>query len=178
MSMTAIALLLMPVASAACRRPQPLPESWLLLAVAADWRRRAATAAQPGVPARWPAGRAGRSRPSRRPIAPRCGSGCGCHWHHHPAEGTRSRPCVPWPVPWSAVPFAPACGRGAVTCSIPPSAPGTPAVGHLLHLPGYEGYEGHEILRDFDDPGHLLVVSRWTSQDRADAVMQDYAAHP
>ncbi len=45
-------------------------------------------------------------------------------------------------------------------------------------MPGYEGYEGHEILRDLDDPGHLLVVSRWTSRDRADAVMQDYAAHP
>lgn len=45
-------------------------------------------------------------------------------------------------------------------------------------MPGYEGYLGHEILRDLDDPGHLLVVSRWTSRDRADAVLRDYATHP
>jgi len=27
-----------------------------------------------------------------------------------------------------------------------------------------EDYVGHELLRDLDDPGHLLVVSRWESR--------------
>jgi hypothetical protein len=28
------------------------------------------------------------------------------------------------------------------------------------------------------DPGHLLVVSRWESRERADQVLADYAGHP
>jgi hypothetical protein len=29
---------------------------------------------------------------------------------------------------------------------------------------GYAGYLGHELLQDLDDPGHILVVSRWSSR--------------
>jgi heme-degrading monooxygenase HmoA len=43
---------------------------------------------------------------------------------------------------------------------------------------GYDGYLGHELLIDADDPGHLLVVSRWTTRECADATLLDYAAHP
>jgi heme-degrading monooxygenase HmoA len=42
----------------------------------------------------------------------------------------------------------------------------------------YDGYIGHELLEDIDDPGHLLVISRWTSRERADAVLRDYADNP
>jgi heme-degrading monooxygenase HmoA len=45
-------------------------------------------------------------------------------------------------------------------------------------MPGFDGYLGHEILVDADDPGHLLVVSRWTTRELADAVLRDYAGHP
>ena len=45
-------------------------------------------------------------------------------------------------------------------------------------MPGYDGYLGHEIVQDLDDPGHLLVVSRWTSRERADQVLREYAGHP
>lgn len=45
-------------------------------------------------------------------------------------------------------------------------------------MPGFEGYLGHELLVDADDPGHLLVVSQWTSRERADAVLREYATHP
>lgn len=45
-------------------------------------------------------------------------------------------------------------------------------------MPQYAGYEGHELLEDLDDPGHLLVVSRWSSRERADAVLQEYARNP
>ena len=43
---------------------------------------------------------------------------------------------------------------------------------------GFEGYFGHELVRDLDDPGHLLVVSRWTSRQRADDSLVEYAGHP
>lgn len=40
-----------------------------------------------------------------------------------------------------------------------------------------EGYLGHELVRDLDDPGHLLVVSQWTTRQRADEVLVEYATH-
>jgi quinol monooxygenase YgiN len=45
-------------------------------------------------------------------------------------------------------------------------------------MPCYDGYLGHELLIDADDPGHLLVISQWTTRERADATLQDYATHP
>jgi quinol monooxygenase YgiN len=45
-------------------------------------------------------------------------------------------------------------------------------------MPGYDGYLSHEIVRDLDDPGHLMVISRWSSRERADAVLVEYAGHP
>jgi quinol monooxygenase YgiN len=42
----------------------------------------------------------------------------------------------------------------------------------------YDGYVGHELLQDVDDPGHLFVVSRWTSREQADQVLRDYADNP
>jgi heme-degrading monooxygenase HmoA len=45
-------------------------------------------------------------------------------------------------------------------------------------MPGFEGYLSHELVEDLDDPGHLLVVSRWTTRERADSVLKEYASHP
>lgn len=45
-------------------------------------------------------------------------------------------------------------------------------------MKGFDGYVDHELLVDADDPGHLLVVSRWTSRERADSVLREYADHP
>jgi quinol monooxygenase YgiN len=42
----------------------------------------------------------------------------------------------------------------------------------------FVGYLSHELLVDADDPGHLLVVSQWTSRERADEVLRRYATHP
>jgi heme-degrading monooxygenase HmoA len=41
----------------------------------------------------------------------------------------------------------------------------------------FDGYLEHEIVQDLDDPGHLIVVSRWQSREAADAAMS-YASHP
>jgi heme-degrading monooxygenase HmoA len=27
----------------------------------------------------------------------------------------------------------------------------------------FDGYQSHELVEDLDDPGHLFVVSRWTT---------------
>jgi heme-degrading monooxygenase HmoA len=43
---------------------------------------------------------------------------------------------------------------------------------------GFDGYVSHELVEDLDDPGHLLVVSRWTTRERADAVLREYTGHP
>ena len=42
----------------------------------------------------------------------------------------------------------------------------------------FEGYLGHELVRDLDDTGHLLVVSRWTTRQHADDSLVEYAGHP
>jgi quinol monooxygenase YgiN len=41
----------------------------------------------------------------------------------------------------------------------------------------YDGYLSHEIVEDVQDPGHLIVISRWRDRDAADAAMS-YASHP
>jgi hypothetical protein len=44
-------------------------------------------------------------------------------------------------------------------------------------MPGFDGYLAHEIVEDLDQPGHLIVVSRWTGREAADAALS-YASHP
>ena len=41
----------------------------------------------------------------------------------------------------------------------------------------FEVHVSHELIQDLDQPGHLIVVSRWTSREAADAAMS-YASHP
>ncbi len=45
-------------------------------------------------------------------------------------------------------------------------------------MPQFDGYLTHELIEDLDDPGHLLVVSQWTTRQRADEVLREYANHP
>src|SRR5262249_56748664 len=45
-------------------------------------------------------------------------------------------------------------------------------------MPAHDGYLEHVVLVDDDDPGHLLVVSRWASRAHADAVLREYSPHP
>ena len=41
----------------------------------------------------------------------------------------------------------------------------------------FDGYLGHELIQDLDEPGHVIVISRWASREAADAAMS-YASHP
>ena len=41
----------------------------------------------------------------------------------------------------------------------------------------FDGYLAHELIQDLDEPGHLIVISRWVSREAADAAMS-YASHP
>jgi quinol monooxygenase YgiN len=45
-------------------------------------------------------------------------------------------------------------------------------------MPAFDGYLGHELIEDLDDPGHLLVVSQWTTREDADASLRQYTNHP
>ena len=42
----------------------------------------------------------------------------------------------------------------------------------------FDGYVTHELIEGLDDPGHLLVVSQWTTRRLADEVLSAYADHP
>jgi heme-degrading monooxygenase HmoA len=41
----------------------------------------------------------------------------------------------------------------------------------------FGGYLEHELIQDLDQPGHLIVVSRWANREAADAAMS-YVSHP
>ena len=41
----------------------------------------------------------------------------------------------------------------------------------------FDGYLSHELIQDLDQPGHLIVVSRWVSREAADAALR-YISHP
>jgi quinol monooxygenase YgiN len=41
----------------------------------------------------------------------------------------------------------------------------------------FDGYLDHEVVQDLDQPGHVIVVSRWAGRAAADAAMS-YASHP
>ena len=45
-------------------------------------------------------------------------------------------------------------------------------------MTSFGGYLDHELLVDIDDPGHLVVVSQWASQEHADESLRLYADHP
>jgi quinol monooxygenase YgiN len=45
-------------------------------------------------------------------------------------------------------------------------------------MSGYHGYLSHELIEDLDDPGHLMVVSQWTTREQADTVLREYVGHP
>jgi heme-degrading monooxygenase HmoA len=47
-----------------------------------------------------------------------------------------------------------------------------------LDMTRFDGYVAHELIEDLDDPGHLLVVSQWTTRERADETLRAYADHP
>jgi len=40
----------------------------------------------------------------------------------------------------------------------------------------FKGYIGHFLLRDQDDPGHLLLISHWESRQDADESKRQYAS--
>lgn len=42
----------------------------------------------------------------------------------------------------------------------------------------FDGYLAHELIEDLDDPGHLLVVGRWTTRHHPDAALREYADNP
>ncbi|HYB26211.1 MAG TPA: antibiotic biosynthesis monooxygenase [Solirubrobacteraceae bacterium] len=44
-------------------------------------------------------------------------------------------------------------------------------------MPSFDGYLDHEVVQDLDQPGHLFVVSRWTSREAAEAALV-YLSHP
>jgi heme-degrading monooxygenase HmoA len=45
-------------------------------------------------------------------------------------------------------------------------------------MTSFDGYVSHELIEDLDDPGHLVVVSKWSSRGRADQVLREYADAP
>jgi quinol monooxygenase YgiN len=51
----------------------------------------------------------------------------------------------------------------------------TKAIWH--DMPCFDGYLAHELIQDLDQPGHVIVISRWASREAADAAMS-YASHP
>ena len=42
----------------------------------------------------------------------------------------------------------------------------------------FSGYVDHEIVRDLDDPGHVLVISHWSSREAVETVKNRYGHHP
>ncbi|HTX10437.1 MAG TPA: antibiotic biosynthesis monooxygenase [Solirubrobacteraceae bacterium] len=44
-------------------------------------------------------------------------------------------------------------------------------------MPGFDGYLDHELVQDLDQPGHLFVLSRWSSREAAEAALV-YLSHP
>lgn len=45
-------------------------------------------------------------------------------------------------------------------------------------MPAFAGYLDHRLLADEDDPGHLIVISRWIDRETADASLRAYAGNP
>ncbi len=41
-------------------------------------------------------------------------------------------------------------------------------------MPVLAGYLDHEVIQDFTDAGHLMVVTRWGTRQQAEAVLGTY----
>ncbi len=41
-------------------------------------------------------------------------------------------------------------------------------------MPATEGYIDHEVIRDFTDAGHVVVLTRWHEQSQGENVLKDY----
>ena len=41
-----------------------------------------------------------------------------------------------------------------------------------------EGYLDHEVVQDFEDPGRLVVRTRWAAREHANAVLASYRNDP
>ena len=41
-------------------------------------------------------------------------------------------------------------------------------------MPPLDGYIDHEVIQDMQDPGHVMVNTRWTSGEHAQAVLSSY----
>ena len=44
-------------------------------------------------------------------------------------------------------------------------------------MPCFDGYLEHQVVEDLDQPGHLFVISRWSSREAAEAALV-YLSHP
>ena len=40
------------------------------------------------------------------------------------------------------------------------------------------GYVDHETIADVGDPGHVVVISHWSSREAADRIRDEYSQHP
>lgn len=45
-------------------------------------------------------------------------------------------------------------------------------------MPPLDGYLDHEVIQDTKDPGHLMVNTRWSSAEHANAVLGKYIHDP
>ena len=41
-------------------------------------------------------------------------------------------------------------------------------------MPPLDGYIDHEVIQDVQDPGHVMVNTRWASSEYAQAVLSQY----
>jgi len=45
-------------------------------------------------------------------------------------------------------------------------------------MPSTEGYLDHQVIQDVEDPGHVVVITRWGTRSQADAVLTAYNNTP
>lgn len=41
-------------------------------------------------------------------------------------------------------------------------------------MPATDGYVGHDVIQDVADPGHVVVMTRWSQQSEGEAVLGKY----
>lgn len=41
-------------------------------------------------------------------------------------------------------------------------------------MPATHGYIGHDVIQDAADPGHVVVMTRWSQQSEGEAVLGEY----